>query len=51
MLGSDAPGSARTWMGSAIDALLAEHASGQRNHGHALWTLLTLEVFLRREGW
>ena len=24
---------------------------GARNHGHALWTLLTLEVFLRREGW
>ena len=35
----------------AVDALLAEHGAGQRNHGHALWTLLTLEVFLRREGW
>ncbi len=33
----------------AIDKLLAEHDSGARNHGHALWTLLTLEVFLRRE--
>ena len=32
-------------------ALLAEHAAGARDHGHALWTLLTLEVFLRREGW
>jgi asparagine synthase (glutamine-hydrolysing) len=36
---------------SAVDRLLAEHRAGQRNHGHALWTLLTLEVFLRREGW
>jgi asparagine synthase (glutamine-hydrolysing) len=35
----------------AVDRLLAEHASRTRNHGHALWTLLTLEVFLRREGW
>jgi asparagine synthase (glutamine-hydrolysing) len=37
--------------GDAVDHLLAEHQSGSRNHGHALWTLLTLEVFLRREGW
>jgi len=35
----------------AIDRLLAEHTAGHRNHGQALWTLLTLEVFLRREGW
>ena len=35
----------------AVDALIAEHDRGERNHGHALWTLLTLEVFLRREGW
>jgi asparagine synthase (glutamine-hydrolysing) len=35
----------------AVDRILAEHQAGQRNHGHALWTLLTLEVFLRREGW
>lgn len=35
----------------ALDQLLTEHDSGARNHGHALWTLLTLEVFLRREGW
>jgi asparagine synthase (glutamine-hydrolysing) len=38
-------------VGPAIDRLLAEHAAGRRNHGHALWLLLTLEVFLRREGW
>lgn len=35
----------------AIDRLIAEHDAGRRNHGHALWTLLTLEVFLRREQW
>ena len=35
----------------SVDALLREHWSGARNHGHALWTLLTLEVFLHREGW
>jgi asparagine synthase (glutamine-hydrolysing) len=35
----------------AVDRILAEHESRARNHGHALWTLLTLEVFLRREGW
>jgi asparagine synthase (glutamine-hydrolysing) len=34
-----------------VDALLDEHWSGKRNHGHALWTLLTLEVFLRRYDW
>jgi asparagine synthase (glutamine-hydrolysing) len=37
--------------GDALDALLAEHRSGQASHGHALWTLLTLEVFLRERGW
>jgi asparagine synthase (glutamine-hydrolysing) len=36
---------------AAVDHLIAEHDSRQRNHGYALWTLLTLEVFLRREGW
>jgi asparagine synthase (glutamine-hydrolysing) len=36
---------------AAVDHLIAEHRAGARNHGHALWTLLTLEVFLRREGW
>lgn len=37
--------------GDAVDRILAEHRSGARNHGHVLWTLLTLEVFLRRQGW
>ena len=34
-----------------IDTMLADHASGRRDHGQVLWMLLTLEVFLRREGW
>jgi asparagine synthase (glutamine-hydrolysing) len=34
--------------GTTIDRLVSEHASGRRNLGHTLWTLLTLEVFLRR---
>ena len=36
---------------AVIDRLLDEHARGARNHGQPLWLLLTLEVFLRREGW
>jgi asparagine synthase (glutamine-hydrolysing) len=36
---------------SEVNRLLFEHETGARNHGHALWTLLTLEVFLRRVGW
>ncbi len=35
----------------AIDDLIAEHQAGVGNHGHAIWSLLTLEIFLRREGW
>jgi asparagine synthase (glutamine-hydrolysing) len=35
----------------AVDGILAAHDRRERNHGHALWTLLTLEVFLRREAW
>ncbi len=38
-------------VGSRLDEMLAEHQSGHRPHGHALWALLTLELFLRREGW
>jgi asparagine synthase (glutamine-hydrolysing) len=34
-----------------LDRLLAEHRAGIDNHGNALWTLLTLEVFLRRHDW
>jgi asparagine synthase (glutamine-hydrolysing) len=35
----------------AIDQLLREHEAGTARRGHALWTLLTLELFLRRHGW
>ena len=42
----------RTWLApEVVDRLLHEHAAGARDHGHALWALLTLEVFLRREEW
>jgi asparagine synthase (glutamine-hydrolysing) len=37
--------------GEALDALLAEHRTGKARHGHPLWSLLTLELFLRRHGW
>lgn len=37
--------------GEAVDGLLREHWSGTVDHGHVLWTLLTLELFLRRNGW
>lgn len=38
-------------MPTAVDGMLAAHRSGARNLGHSLWTLLTLEVFLRKQGW
>jgi asparagine synthase (glutamine-hydrolysing) len=37
--------------GLEVDRLLSEHRAGARNHGHTLWTLLTLELFLRRHDW
>jgi asparagine synthase (glutamine-hydrolysing) len=37
--------------GEALDTMLAEHRSGSSSHGHSLWTLLTLELFLRRQDW
>lgn len=37
--------------GDALDQLLREHRSGAGSHGHALWTLLTLELFLRKRDW
>jgi asparagine synthase (glutamine-hydrolysing) len=36
---------------AVVDRLLHEHDSGARDRGQVLWLLLTLEVFLRREGW
>lgn len=35
----------------AVDRLVSEHLSGAADHGHSLWTLVTLEEFLRKEGW
>ena len=35
----------------AVDRMIGEHDARVRDHGEALWTLLSLEVFLRREGW
>jgi asparagine synthase (glutamine-hydrolysing) len=37
--------------GAALDQLLSEHRTGKGRHGHALWTLLTLELFLRQHDW
>jgi asparagine synthase (glutamine-hydrolysing) len=37
--------------GSAVDALINSHQGQAGNHGDAIWTLLTLEIFLRRQGW
>ena len=34
-----------------VDLLLDQHRRGAANHGQALWALLTLELFLRRQGW
>ncbi len=51
MLGSRDARIRRYLRSDALDALLAQHATGHLNRGGALWTLLTLEVFLRREGW
>jgi asparagine synthase (glutamine-hydrolysing) len=36
---------------TAVTDLVTEHQAGTANHGHALWTLLTLEVFLRNHDW
>jgi asparagine synthase (glutamine-hydrolysing) len=38
-------------VGHELDSLLAEHRARTSNHGHALWTLLTLELFLRANDW
>ena len=37
--------------GTAVDRMIAEHRRSAADHGQALWTLLTLEVFLRGEDW
>jgi len=50
-LGSSDARVKRHMAAAPIETMLAEHASGRRDHGQALWMLLTLEIFLRREGW
>ena len=35
----------------ALDALIGEHMASTADHSHALWALLTLEVFFRQEKW
>lgn len=51
MLRSPSARLARHVRHDAVVSLLDEHQSGIADHGHAVWALLTLEVFLRREGW
>jgi len=35
----------------AVAHVIRAHRNGARDHSHLIWALLTLEVFLRREGW
>ncbi len=51
LLGAPDARVAQHMSGAAVRAIADAHARGAANHGHALWTLLTLETFLRREGW
>ena len=44
----DERGRSRGWFrGEAVARLLDEHAAGQADHGHRLWTLVMLELWLR----
>ncbi len=36
---------------TALEGLLTEHLGGAADHGQALFTLITLEEWLRQEGW
>jgi len=51
MLGSPAARVRAHLEPDAVDRLLSEHRTGTANHGPALFALLTLEIFLRRESW
>jgi asparagine synthase (glutamine-hydrolysing) len=51
MLGTSASRVREYLSADAIDAIVTEHQAGAVNHGNAIWSLLTLEVFLRRQGW
>ena len=35
----------------AVDAIVGQHLQGAARHGHSIWTLLTFEEFLRKQGW
>ncbi len=41
----------RHLQGDAVDQMVSEHQEGAGQNGHALWALLTLEIFLARENW
>jgi asparagine synthase (glutamine-hydrolysing) len=41
---------ARLLHGAEVSRLVTEHLSGRRNHSRLLWSLLGLELFLRRFG-
>jgi hypothetical protein len=44
--------SVRSHLNSAtIDQSVESHSRGSANLGTTLWTLLTLELFLRKHGW
>lgn len=48
------PGSARVrahLQPDEVDRLVGEHLSGVADHCHALWAMVTLEEFLRKQGW
>ena len=44
----DRPRLARWLRPDAVSRIFAEHLSGQSDRGHQLWTLLTLELWLRK---
>ncbi|HYD08716.1 MAG TPA: asparagine synthase (glutamine-hydrolyzing) [Acidimicrobiales bacterium] len=37
--------------GATVERIVAEHDAGDADHGHLLWSLLTLETFLRSRDW
>lgn len=50
-LGSSAASVKRHLDGETIDRVVHEHSTGVEDHTHALWALLTLEVFLQQHDW